>query len=644
MHPGLHKDRRSRSAAIASAAVILALLALPGGFAMPAGASPRGPEVTVAFVPAGTDLSALDPDEWARGLLSSGMGLVPAAQTSLDIGQGARVAGSAYGFRLPDAASMPLGRFMKIAAHRAGTAPRLIEVGALRRSFDRSGVKVDLERFRLGRIAFSSPEDIRLRTAPAVGVAPAGRFRAIRARPAELARLRDGMDRQDTLIALEMPGAGRLLDVAIAGEGFRGELGSTTTHLVPLVSSVDLAPTILERLGLAVPHVIEGSPITGEGHSSHGSIREVQSRLSQIRERRGGLLVWGSVLLVLFFAVAGVAGRAGGIRFAVAQTAVALPLAVAALILVPALRPAWWVELLLAFGLASAGAWILRRRLGDFDAYAAACGLALVAAAGDLVFGLGLIPFSILGSNPIGGVRYFGIGNELEAILTVCLLLGIAAWATARPAVSPRRLAAIYLLGGLALTLVLVPGRLGADVGAVITVSAGIAAAYLLLLKRSRKLVAAMLLLPVGLVVLFGLIDTVTGASSHFARTILDAGSAGDAGEVLVNRLRTSARTVTAVSYRPFLAILVVAVAGLVLLSRRLGNPLRRPWLSVGLYAATAALVFGAVGNDSGILLVMAGAPFVLSYWALGLIPAKAEAVAAAVGKPASAADRAGRP
>ena len=99
----------------------------------------------------------------------------------------------------------------------------------------------------------------------------------------------------------------------------------------------------------------------------------------------------------------------------------------------------------------------------------------------DLARGSPLIIRSLLGPNPLFGSRFYGIGNELEATLPVLLFdrprRAAATGAGARAAPSRR-----FAGGGLVLGVAIGSGRLGADVGGVITVGAGAAVAALLML------------------------------------------------------------------------------------------------------------------------------------------------------------------
>ena len=98
------------------------------------------------------------------------------------------------------------------------------------------------------------------------------------------------------------------------------------------------------------------------------------------------------------------------------------------------------------------------------------------------MLGSHLTAFSVLGPNPGGGVRFFGIGNELEAVLAALTLIGTGAFLEARAPVE-RRSAALWFVGvAVVVAAALAPGRFGADVGAAIVLAVGAATAAALAL------------------------------------------------------------------------------------------------------------------------------------------------------------------
>ena len=126
-----------------------------------------------------------------------------------------------------------------------------------------------------------------------------------------------------------------------------------------------------------------------------------------------------------------------------------------------------------------------------------------------MIAGSPLTSLSLLGPNPGLGVRFYGIGNELEALLSVLVVAGTgAALAGFAPGAAPRRAALAFLATGLLFAFVFAAGRFGADVGAaiVLPLGAAVAAAAIVAARRRRTLLLA-LAAPVAAVALLALID-----------------------------------------------------------------------------------------------------------------------------------------
>ena len=226
----------------------------------------------------------------------------------------------------------------------------------------------------------------------------------------------------------------------------------------------------------------------------------------------------------------------------------------------------------------------------------------------DLAFGSPLIVRSLLGPNPRFGSRFYGIGNELEAILPILLFLGLAALPLTRT--RSVRGALVFAGGGLALGLVIGAGRLGADVGGVITVGAGTAAATLLMLPGgvSRRALAIALCVPIAAVVVLAVVDLVTGGNSHFTHSILEAGSAGSVEETIGRRYELAFATLKRGLMPVLTALALLAVAYGVRWRRDLYAPVadHAGWRAA-LCGSLVACVVGALVNDSGPVLLVFG-------------------------------------
>jgi hypothetical protein len=520
--------------------------------------------------------------------MSAGLGAVPAGQTYLDVSQGNRVFDSLYDAELPrDVGGGMCGPgYSKAVVERAESAPAEIEPGLLAATLAAHGQRCEV-----------------------VSTTLKG-----------LAKLVQGLRGNDLLIAIGRapPGKSEALATGVAGRGFGGDLTSDSTRTNGYVLSTDVAPTILRRLDIEVPLAMSGQPIRGEGKIDPGAIEALAARMAVISSRRGpvigvSLLVWlvvfGIAFLVSADRVARIVVRLAGL------SVIYLPLL---LLAGAALKAGQGSEqLLIMFGAPLLGALTLFL-FGGLRALALASALVVVAYAIDAIAGSSLIALSLLGPNPALGVRFYGIGNELEAMLGVLVAAGTgAAIASFAPRLPARRAAACFLAAGLLAAVVFAAGRFGADVGAAIVMPVGGAAAAVAIAPgdRRRRLALLVLAAPLALLALTALLDLLTGANSHFTRSVLDAGGLNSLADVAQRRLELSADSFV----RPIVAFFLPLIAALTILAvlkrERLAAWLRpRPALRAGLVGAVAATVVGTLANDSGALLLEIGTAYTLVF------------------------------
>jgi hypothetical protein len=256
--------------------------------------------------------------------------------------------------------------------------------------------------------------------------------------------------------------------------------------------------------------------------------------------------------------------------------------------------------------------------LGGLRALAVASGLVVLAYAADVIAGSPLTSLSLLGPNPGLGVRFYGIGNELEALLGVLVVAGTGAALTGFwPRLTERRAAAAFLAVSLLSAVVFAAGRFGADVGAAIVLPVGGAVAAAAIGARRRRTALLVIAAPLAMLALIALADLLTGANAHLTRSVLDAGGLGDLADVAQRRLQLSAHSFA----RPILVFflpLIAALSAVAVWQRaRLRIWLRpMPALRAGLIGAIAATVIGTLANDSGALLLEIGAAYVLVFLA----------------------------
>jgi hypothetical protein len=433
----------------------------------------------------------------------------------------------------------------------------------------------------------------------------------------EVSSLIRNLQGNDLLIALARPppAADEALAIGIAGHGFEGKLTSDSTRLDGYVLSTDIAPTILDLLEIEVPSEISGQPIRSEGRADPAAVESLGVRLAQIPERRGpvigfALLAWFVFLALVVTLSRGRLGRPG-VRLA-GLAVVYLP---AVLLLGAALEPSQGVEQLLAiFGAPLAAAATLAV-LGGYRALACGSAVTVLAYAIDVVAGSSLTSVSLLGPNPGLGVRFYGIGNELEALLAVLVVGGAGAALTgfASGATTRARIAS-FLSVGILTAFVFGAGRFGADVGAAIVLPLGAAVAAATLARRRPALLFA-LAAPIAAVVLLALIDLLSGADAHLTRSVLDAGGLDDLGKVAQRRLQLSAHSFARPIVFVFLPLLVAVAAVAFLWRDRIASWLRgRPAMRAGLAGALAATLLGTLANDSGALLLEIGSAYLLVF------------------------------
>jgi hypothetical protein len=569
----------------------------------------------------------------AFGFMSSIQGSYTPEQTFIDMSAGARTTTSLYDDDVPT--DMRLGADGRISSwaaitQRATTAPAEVLPGLLATTV-RAAQK---------HIGYAGPRAARNREA-AVAADRSGRVeRIVLAEPEKVGDVaRDLWRRTDVLVAKLAPGPSgkgqlrallaarrpgdlvlviqdpshitrRLVAMAAAGLEGGTTIYSDSTRTEGIASATDIAPTALERLGLEIPDEMSGEAIEARGDASPAELSELRNRLTDLGPRRWAVIWLGLIGAVLLVGLARLVSRDVAVpQRALLLAALWLP---SVLLATAALAPSAPVECLIVVGGCSLLA-IATDRIRPWPrALAAPAAVAIVLHVADLALGSELVPRSLFGPNPVLGSRFFGAGNELEIVLAAVGLLGLGgALATA----SARARVWGFAVGGGALAFALAWGRLGADVGAVPTVIAGATVAALVAAGKItwRKRVAIMLVAPIAGLAALALLDLVTGGDAHFSRSVLEAGGLDEIADVAERRVRLSYRSLGRGAI-PFL----VAFA---LLGLAVGFRYRRvllaptevaPGVRAGVYGLLAAVLVGALTNDSGPIILLIGSSYLL--------------------------------
>jgi len=517
--------------------------------------------------------------------MSAGLGEVPAEQTYLDSGQGNRVFGSLYDEPLPSKVGNP--DWWREVVERAETAPAEIVPGLLASTLRRDGLDADFE-----ERATST---------------------------AELRSLAADLGADDLLIAIARPTgeSDAPLPIGVAGAGFDGNLTSDSTRTEGYVLSTDVAPTVIDWFGEEIPSEMSGQPIRSEGSVDVAAIESLGARMAVISHRRGPVIGFSLLAWLLGLALVAAASRGALARPAVRVTGLAVVYMPLLMLAGAALKPSESAEVLLVLLGAPLLAAVTLALLRGYRALAVAAAVTVGAYAVDLVLGSPLTSLSLLGPNPGLGVRFYGIGNELEALLAVLVVAGSgAALAGFWPRLAGSRAAAAFVVVGLIAAFVLAAGRLGADVGAAIVFPVGAAVAAVAIAgKRRRWGILAVVAAPFAVLALLALIDLLSGANAHLTRSVLDAGGLGDLSDVAQRRLQLSAHSFG----RPVLLVFLPLVAALAVVAIVKRDRLRAwvrdtPAVRAGLLGALAATVVGTLANDSGALLLEVGTAYLLVF------------------------------
>jgi len=422
----------------------------------------------------------------------------------------------------------------------------------------------------------------------------------------------------DLLIAIERapPAKNQALAIGIAGSGFEGELTSDSTRTDGYVLSTDIAPTILRRFGLPVPAAMSGQPIRGEESVDVAGLESLASRMASISERRGPVIGISLAVWLVALALAVLLSRGRAARTSVKLTGLSVVYLPLVLLVCAAPEPSQAVECLIILVGAPICAGLTLAVARGYRALAVASALVVFAYAIDVVAGSSLTALSLLGPNPGLGVRFYGIGNELEALLSVLVVAGTGAAVQAfAPRLPAKTVAATFLATGLGLAFVFAAGRFGADVGAAIAIPIGAAAAASKVATPQRHAALSIIAISLAFVGLISLIDLISGANAHLTRSVLDAGGLDELAQVAERRLRLSAHSFVRPVVLLFLPLVGILACLAIWRRRTLRCWLRGvPAVEAGLFGASVAVVVGALANDSGALVLEIGSAYLLAF------------------------------
>ncbi len=394
-----------------------------------------------------------------------------------------------------------------------------------------------------------------------------------------------------------------------------GYLQSPSTQRLGLITLTDIAPTILEQLGVDVPDSMIGHPLRvtrTNGRADLTPLRDL-NRLAAYRERIYLPLTKGYVIFqtliylatILLFSSRGGVGRSAQWLERIVLGIAAWPLATFVFRLVPG---AWHlgpfgglVVLAIDFVLV----WLARRRpTHALSALSRVLFATVALIVIDVCLGARLQQASILGYSPHTAARFTGIGNAAFASLAVCSVL----WVGIHVHYAERRLRALGTAAVVCALVFLVDGApwLGSDVGGILTLAPVFGLLLYVLWGRRLSVkafvaAAAATIAVLGITALFDL-TRAADERSHLGRFVLDIGKEDSTFSTTIGRkVATNIRVFTG-SFWTWI-VPVIAITLLYFLGAQRGWERDLPVRSALRAALAASLLAGLLGfavNDSG--------------------------------------------
>jgi hypothetical protein len=414
-----------------------------------------------------------------------------------------------------------------------------------------------------------------------------------------------GRQRELTIGALRAPGVEP------------GWLNSSTTRRPGYVGVTDVAPTILDRLGIDVPDSMEGRPFTVDATS-----KDYDARLDFLIDGnraavfRDATIGTATALLVVLALLLG-AGMLALARWPSRRGSTVLELVALALIgflaatflagLLPFFRwggGAYWL-FVLAVAVAVALVATVAGRRDRLLPVVLALGLLTAIHLVDALTGAHLELDTVFGYTPTVGIRVAGLGNPGSAQLSAAALLFVALLVARYPG-RRVRLAGVILLAVTA--AVIAAPFFGQDFGGAISVTPAYVLLAVMLYDRRVSLRGVLTL--AGVLVLSGLAagfaDLMRPADqrTHVGRFFEKVGNDGFGGFTTVVERKASLMLGT-FHNTGWVLLVVLLVAGLVYLGRRTEALARVAakvsTLRAALWGFAVMAVLGMVLNDSGI-------------------------------------------
>lgn len=408
-----------------------------------------------------------------------------------------------------------------------------------------------------------------------------------------------------------------LTPVLAVGPGFApGLLYSPSTRQAGIISIFDLQSTLLAAVGLKTPEQFQGRPLSSVPHADPlDYLQKANARIITVNKDRSPILKGFVVIQIILIlsALAVILLRPSPSFYyrllSMLLTGItSVPLALLALPLFN-LEGAFQISLYLIFITISVGVISFHKELAAPRLPGLLALITALAVLLDTVAHSRLMKESILGFSPVGGARYYGIGNEYLGILLGASVTGFTIlmdWTRRKTLFS-----CLSILFYAAITYFVAAPWFGSNFGGGVSLSV----TYLLIMllfsrkKRSRRRIILTALAGAVLVVtVFALIDlcNVAGEQSHIGRFAANLRHHGiqAAAPIILRKVRMNLKLL---EYTIWTKALLSFLAVLLVLTYQPSGKLaeiagRYPLFLKGFWSAVIGSIVALLVNDSGIV------------------------------------------
>lgn len=433
-------------------------------------------------------------------------------------------------------------------------------------------------------------------------------------------------------------------------DGPRGYLTSGTTRREGIVANTDIAPTVLDFFALPVPEAMSGRPMyvvsphsgtqtgtyTGTQASAYSgtetkadtldTLLQLNKELIFVNKYRPSLVkgyILGQIIVVVVAVLSLFTSRKKSKMMQPILLALAsIPLTFLFLGAYPGPSISWYLGLGLISTALITGLSLMAvhyHRLAPFFIVSLlTAGVILI----DLLLGAPLMKSSVLGYDPMGGARYYGVGNEYMGVWIGSAITAMASLMQITKAknMSLWLASAFYLV----IIFMLASPRIGTNAGGSIAAVAGFGLIIYLMLpvritNKQFAFAGGVLLCFLLSFAMWDAAQTVD-AQSHFGRTIhlMRANGISEAYNIIVRKI---AMNIKLIRWSIWSQVFLVTLAAIIFLFYRPIGVMKRvrekfPYLTKGFWGVAAASIVALIFNDSGIVAaatmsIFAAAPLI---------------------------------